>query len=317
MKKSNLKAILGLFFLATVLISCASTPSASKKAPATLTKTDSRAFWRIDGTDKNGNPSTVYIQGTFHLGDERIFPLSEEVQQAFVNADRHAGEISTQGYVDLAAAGPQLNAPNKDGKLVTDHLTEEEKAFVEYAFGENLAIVNPLEPWQIKTALALLIYTNTGLSSEYGLDNSFVATLSQMGKEWDGLDELQVQLDIITFGDYDTQIKMLKDILKVFLDEKESEELTKSTVELYESYVNDDMKTMEKLLTMSNKKDEDSDQLYIDYNHMVFRDRNQEWAQDITNYLEEGGTTFIFAGCGHWLGPDSTFKFLKKMKTIK
>ena len=89
------------------------------------------------------------------------------------------------------------------------------------------------------------------------------------------------------------------------------------TVDLYESYVNDDMKKMEKLLTMSNKKDEASDQLYIDYNHMVFRDRNQQWAQDITNYLDEGGTTFIFAGCGHWLGPDSTFKFLKKMKTIK
>ena len=117
MKKLNLKAILGAFILALVLTSCASTPSASKKALATLTKTDSRAFWRIDGTDKNGNPSTVYIQGTFHLGDERIFPLSEEVQQAFVNADRHAGEISTQGYADLAAASSQLNAPNKEGKL--------------------------------------------------------------------------------------------------------------------------------------------------------------------------------------------------------
>lgn len=317
MKKLNLKAILGAFVLALVLTSCASTPSDSKKIAATLTKTDSRAFWRIDGTDKNGNPSTVFIQGTFHLGDERIFPLSEEVQQAFANADRHAGEISTQGYADLAAASSQLNAPNKEGKLVTDYLTEEENAFLQMAFGENLAIVDPLDPWQIKTALSLLTYINTGLNSEYGLDNNFIATLSQMGKEWDGLDELQVQLDIITFGDYDTQIKMLKDMLKVFLDEKESEELTKMTVDLYESYVNDDMKKMEKLLTLSNKKDEDSDQLYIDYNHMVFRDRNQEWAQDITNYLEEGGTTFIFAGCGHWLGPDSTFKFLKKMKTIK
>ena len=314
MKKTNLRAILGAFVLALVLTSCASTP---KKAPATLTKTESRAFWRIDGTDKNGNPSTVYIQGTFHLGDERIFPLSEEVQQAFVNSDRYAGEISTQGYADLAQLGPVLNAPNKDGKLVTDHLTEEEKAFVQMAFGENITIVDPLEPWQIKTGLSVLIYTNTGLSAEYGLDNSFIATLSQMGREWDGLDELQVQLDIITYGDYDTQIKMLKDIIKVFTDEAEAEKLTESTVGLYESYVNDDMKEMERLLIMSDEDEEASDKLYVDYHNMVFRDRNKEWAQDITNYLNEGGTTFIFAGCGHWLGPDSTFKFLKKMKTIK
>ena len=188
MKKINLRAILGAFVLAVVLTSCASTP---KKAPATLTKTESRAFWRIDGTDKNGNPSTVYIQGTFHLGDERIFPLSEEVQQAFVNSDRYAGEISTQGCTDLSKMGPVLNAPNKDGKLVTDHLTEEEKAFVQMAFGENISIVDPLEPWQIKTGLNVLLFTNTGLSAEYGLDNNFIATLSQMGREWDGLDELQ------------------------------------------------------------------------------------------------------------------------------
>ena len=101
MKRFYPKSIIAAFILGLVLTSCVSTPSASKKAPAILTKTDSRAFWRIDGTDKNGNPSTVYIQGTFHLGDERIFPLSEEVQQAFINADRHAGEISTQGYYKL------------------------------------------------------------------------------------------------------------------------------------------------------------------------------------------------------------------------
>ena len=188
MKRTNLKAIFGAFLLAVILTSCASTP---KKTPATLTKTESRAFWRIDGTDKNGNPSTVYIQGTFHLGDERIFPLSDEVQEAFKNADRYAGEISTQGYAELAALGPELNAPNKDGKLVTDHLTDDEKAFVQMAFGQNLPIVDPLEPWQIKTALSLMIYTNTGLGSEYGLDNNFIASLTQMGREWEGLDELQ------------------------------------------------------------------------------------------------------------------------------
>ncbi len=314
MKKLNFKFLLGAFVLALALTSCASSP---KKAAASLTKTESRAFWRIDGTDKNGNPSTVYIQGTFHLGDERIFPLSEEVQQAFLNADRYAGEISTQGYQDLAAAGPQLNAPNKDGKLVTDHLTEEEKSFVQTAFGPNLSIVDPIDPWQMKTGLSLAIYTDSGLNPQYGLDNSFIASLTQMGKEWEGLDQLQVQLDIMTFGDYDTQIKMLKDLLKVFLDENEAKELFEQTNALYESYVEDDMEKMAELLTLSNEKDEESDKLYVDYNNMVFRDRNKEWAQDITNYLDEGGTTFIFAGCGHWLGDESTFKYLKKMKTIK
>lgn len=314
MKKINLKAMFGTIILAVILTSCASTP---KKAPATLTKTESRAFWRIDGTDKNGNPSTVYIQGTYHLGDERIFPLSEEVQQAFDNADRYAGEISTQGYAELAQMGPELNAPNKDGKLVTNHLTEQEKIFIQNAFGENLSLIDCLNPWQFTTGLGVMVYLDTGLSAQYGLDNNFIATLSQRGRQWDGLDDLQVQVDILTYGDYDTQIKMLKDLLKIFLDPDESAKLTERTIKLYNSYVNDDMSEVEKLLKLSNLDEEASDKLYINYHNMVFRDRNKEWAQDITNYLDEGGTTFIFAGCGHWLGPDSTFKFLKKMKTIK
>ena len=80
MKKLNIKLFAILFVAASLLVSCASKPKAAPKA--TLTRTDSRLFWRIDGTDASGNPSTVYIQGTFHLGDERIFPLSEEVINA-------------------------------------------------------------------------------------------------------------------------------------------------------------------------------------------------------------------------------------------
>ncbi len=314
MIRTNIKTLFGALFLAVLLTSCASTP---KKAPATLTKTESRAFWRIDGTDKNGKPSTVYIQGTFHLGDASIFPLSDEVQQAFLHADRHAGEISTKGYAELAQLGPVLNAPNKDGKLVTDYLNDEEKAFIQATFGENLEIINPLEPWQFTTALSMLVYLNTGLSAEYGLDNNFVASLSQLGKEWDGLDELKVQIDILTYGDYDTQIRMLKDVIKAFINEEEAVKLTERTVGLYASYYYDNLDEMEKLLLESDEEEEASDQLYVDYHNMVFRDRNKEWAKDITNYLNEGGTTFIFAGCGHWLGPDSTFNFLKQMKTIQ
>ena len=69
MKKMNLKRILGIVFAVALLSSCAST---SKSTAAKLTKTGSRAFWKIEGTDKNGNPSTVYIQGPSTLVTSRF-----------------------------------------------------------------------------------------------------------------------------------------------------------------------------------------------------------------------------------------------------
>lgn len=312
--KKYFKFFVTACFVALMLSSCATT---SKQAKAKLTKTQSRAFWKIEGTDVNGNPSVVYIQGTFHLGDERIYPLSEEVQKAFMSADRYAGELSTQSYVDLATISPSLAAPNKDGKLVTDYLTEEENAFMQMAFAENLPLVATLEPWQSTTALGIALYVNSGLSAEYGLDNSFVATLSQSGVAWEGLDDLQVQLDIITFGDYDTQIQMLKDTIKSLTDENANAELIESTVSLYDYYVADDMKKMANLFKEENDDEEEAAEFYNEYHKLVYTDRNEEWAQDITDYLAQGGTTFIFAGTAHWIGDESVFTFLKKMGTIK
>ena len=310
--KKFFKILLSVFVISLALVSCASSGSSTK---AKLTKTSSRAFWRIDGVDAQGNPSTVYIQGTFHLGDERIFPLSEEVQNAFINADRHAGEMSTQSYADFAAYGPVLNAPNKDGKIITDYLTDEENEYLKSVFGENLSIVVVLDPWQITNAMGLLPYINTGLSSEYGLDNTFITALSQNGLSWEGLDTVETQINVLTFGDYDTQIAMAKDAIKVMIDEKTNESTVKSTVDLYEAYVADNMKKMTKLLKSDIPADAPA--YYKEYSEMLWDNRNKDWAEDIANYLAQGGTTFIFAGCGHWLGDSSVFEYMKKNGTLK
>lgn len=315
MKKLNIKLFAILFVAASLLVSCASKPKAAPKA--TLTRTDSRLFWRIDGTDASGNPSTVYIQGTFHLGDERIFPLSEEVINAFQNADRWAGEMSTQAYIDLASMGEVLNAPNPDGKLVTDYLTEDEIAFLTSVYGDALPMLATLEPWQMSNGLSVLSFVNTGLNAQYGLDNSFVATLSQMGKEWEGMDELQVQLDVLMYGNYDEQVEMLKDNILMLTDEKLSKLNDEITVGLYEAYVANDADKMLELLNTEVDFEGRNEKLYDAYNKLVFETRNKDWAVDIANYLEEGGTTFIFVGSGHCLGDVSIFEFLKKNGTIK
>lgn len=45
--------------------------------------------------------------------------------------------------------------------------------------------------------------------------------------------------------------------------------------------------------------------------------RNKKWAKDIASFIEDGGITFIFSGCGHRAGKNSVFEYLRRQGTIE
>ena len=69
-----------LFIHALVL-----TASLAFSQKAELSKEYARFFWKITGTDKNGLPSYVFLQGTIHVGTEDLYPLDSKVMEAFTN----------------------------------------------------------------------------------------------------------------------------------------------------------------------------------------------------------------------------------------
>ena len=85
-----------------------------------------------------------------------------------------------------------------------------------------------------------------------------------------------------------------------------------ATNDLYEAYLANDAKKLESILTLSRMADEARGEFYRAYYNKLFTERNKAWADKILQYLDEGGTTFIFAGCGHFVGHDSVFANLEK-----
>ncbi len=169
------------------------------------------------------------------------------------------------------------------------------------------------EPWVTTYSLANVIYEGTGLSAEYGLDNMFLASAMQSDRKVYGLDDLQVQLDVMTYGNYEEQLDMLRDLLDDLADPTDEEADIKA---LYEAYIDDEKETVDRLNWESMEEDMDKHDFYEGYYKLLMGGRNEDWAKDITACLEEGGTTFIFAGAAHWVGKDSVFSYLKKMGTI-
>lgn len=293
-----------------LLTSCATSSKIYQNGFAEPEKIDSKLFWKIEGTDKNGIPSAVYLQGTIHVADERAFPFSETVTEAFKNSTRIYAELSEKDMksIELKSVGLVLKSLKKaGGRNIMNYLSDEEKQIVHNAVGESEANAYAMyEPWILTQMLTLNLYTAAGLSSTKSVDFYFYDMAKKQHKIVEGLDELQTQLDILTFGTYEEQLESLYSVIDGMNDpEKYTAELTK----LYEAYISDDRETLYYLFSSDL---EDSDEL----TEVLLDKRNKNWADQIANFLNEGGTTFVFAGSAHFLGDRSVFHYLKENGTI-
>ncbi len=323
MKKKNLLKKISIFafaILALAFTSCASSSKVaedsqavksektSKVKKAKLSEENSRFFWRIDGTDKKGKPSTIYVQGTIHIGNEKLNPYPDQVMNAFKNADRVYGEISTDDYGRLEAMTTQYVMDSyKEGRNLYDYLTDEEVEILKQLFTEEgMEQYLAFEPWVIENILTSAIYFASGLDSNASVDLYFENENISMGRKTQGLDTLKTQLDVLRFGDYNCQLYMLKKSLS----EYPFAETLNSLYEMYGYYLADDRESLEKSF------DDDNGEFSNEYEEKYFEElivkRNKNWAKTFKKLLDEGGTTFVFAGSAHFLGENSVFEFLKQ-----
>lgn len=316
--KRMLTAVLALSFM--LFVSCATTSTGTKtaKQKATLEKTSERMLWKISGTDKNGIPSAIYVQGTIHVGDERLV-VSDNVKKLFLSADRRIGEISSADYPKIEAETTEMmiegaKAVALETKDFRNDLSKESNAaLLSLIPEENVAQFAMFEPWVTNLLLSSSVLVTSGLDPNKALDSYFVNYAASNGLSTQGLDELQTQLDIIKFGSWDEQIVLLSETIKSLSTEDELEKAKKEVSDLYEAYINDDVAKIAELTDSS--KDEESE-VAKRYSKMLWHDRNAAWAELFEEYLKEGGTTFIFAGSGHFVGKDSVFMEMKKNKTL-
>lgn len=301
--------------------------SASEKASvqkASLTKEKPRFFWKISGVDKNGNPSFVYIQGTIHLGSEKLFPLDKEVLDAFNSADLLAGEISSEdmGKIQLYSMRlVQESFIKAGGKKVSENLSEKEVESLKNLLGGPLAfsMIDGAEPWVLSLALlGKTIQETTELTAEYSIDSYFRNLANESSRKVIGLDDLKSQFDILTFGTYEQQIKILKASIKECSEENYIQETKAELDSLYKAYISDDLEMLASISQKSNEKEiSEYGDFGEEYKKLVYDKRNEDWAKDIKEFLENGGSTFIYAGAAHWVGKNSVFEYLRKQGTIE
>jgi len=279
---------------------------------ASLKKYDSM-FWEIDGSDKNGNPSKIYIAGTYHLSDERSFPLAEEIEAAWNSSDRFICELSEADWdIFQSAVDKKVNESIILGtdKNLVDELTPQELLLISSLLGEEQAASYVCyQPWVLNSILSTVIMSVSGLDFTNSYDYYFIQKAKSEGKTFAGLDSLETQVELNSYGDWETQLEILHQTISCFEDLQAAVD---QILSFYEAYLSGDEKNFEKLYFDDINKSIEEEAYYKEYIDKLLTERNRLWAEKFAEYLDEGGTSFVFAGCAHFVGEESVFNFMKE-----
>ena len=317
-----MKKLFSLFVLLLILFAAGCKSVKSQETPKqgegietpltpTLKKYPGTMLWEIDGCDKNGQPSTIYLLGTYHAGDDRIMPFPQCVQTAIDSADRFVCELSQSDWNNMQSLMNDLTMQSflKDlSHTLIDDLTQDEIILItQYIDQQALAQLVCFEPWVLNNFLQQVIILASGLDTAMAYDVMIMQQIEQKHMTFEGLDSAQTQLDLISYGDWDTQLIMLRDTLK---DIENLSEAASEMYDLYKVFLEGDELAFEKAYYKDLETEILAHPVYEDYIKALLNDRNEAWANKIEDYLAEGGTTFIFAGNAHFVGPDSVFAYL-------
>lgn len=319
----QLSSIILIFVLA--LASCKSTgqqdgtsKTESHKVQAKkaqLTKYADAMLWQLDGTAADGSPSKVYLLGTYHAGDDRVLSFPECVQTALEESDHYVCELSSSVWTQLPDMMQSLTMQGFLTDLshtLIDDLTEEEITLItQFIDPQTLAQLVCFEPWVLNNYLQPIAMLAADLDSQKAYDvmvMDYIAT-QKNNQGFDGLDDAQTQLDLIAWGDWDTQLTMLRDTLD---DLRNLEQAAKEMSDLYEVFLTGDAQEFAELYFKDFDEEIKKHPVYKDYFDALLSKRNSDWAVKIANYLDEPGVTFVFAGCAHFVGADSVFDYMQQ-----
>ena len=279
-----------------------------------LTKYPDTMLWQIDGQTKDGSPSKVYLLGTYHAGDDRILTFPDCLAEALEESDRFCCELSSEEWAELPDMMQSLTLQSFLTDLshtLIDDLTADEITLINtYLDSQTFAQLVCFEPWVLNNYLQQIVMLAAGLDSQKAYDVMVMDYIqnNKDNQDFDGLDQAQTQLDLISYGDWDTQMVMLRDTLA---DLENLEEAAGEMTDLYEVYLSGKDQEFEELYFKDFETTIAKSPVYEDYFYKLLNQRNEAWALKIADYLEEPGVTFIFAGCAHFVGPDSVFSYMR------
>lgn len=287
------KILLTMIVMVTVLFGCQSDTAEERN--------DGGFLWKVENDD-----TTVYLQGTIHVGNEDFYPLNKKIEDAYEESDVVLPEI------DLNEVDPSISqtlmmelAMYEDGQTIADDLTEDTYAALEEILQENgmsIEMVQQFKPWFMEMLLMEFALEETEYSPEYAVDQYFLDRAAEDGKEIRELESFEEQLMMLSGFSDELQLEMLENAILNYDDM--AEELDEITAHWLSGATGE----------LSGTTDvEETFEGYEEYMEEMNTNRNIGMADTILELLEEdsGKTYFVFVGAMHMVEEPSIVSLIE------
>lgn len=272
-----------------------------------LTKEASKGFiWKVE---KDG--VEVHLLGSVHLGDATMYPLRDEIEEAFDQADHLVVEVNTAQQLDAQTAQEITKIQTyTDGTTLKDHVSAETYARIQ-AFLTDLGLetnaYDAFKPWAVYLDMVNYSAVVSGYQGGIGVDMYYLSRAQAVNKPILELESYSSQLGI--FDSYSAELQELQvnealDGIYGIADATDSSEPALDV--LVDLWIRGDDAGLEELVAAM----QESPELY----EKLLTNRHAGMLEKIEGYLnnEQKESYFVITGYLHMLGEDGLVTLLKE-----
>ncbi len=254
----------------------------------------------------------LYLLGSFHVLKPTDYPLSKDVDAAFIDAEKLVFEIPPQEMQSPELQQSMLMAAmRRDGSALSSELTPTQNEKLETWLAQNEAAlakqgIAPAMFQMFKPWFASLMVTMTGLSElgmqpELGLDQHFMGRADKGAKPVSGLETGAGQIELLAGMTAEEQRQMLEEAI----DSVSGGGI--ETQELHEAWRRGDVEALINGTIVEMQKE------YPRLYKAINVDRNDAWVPKLEERLKTAGTDdyLVVVGAMHLLGSDGVVEKLR------
>lgn len=248
------------------------------------------AMWVVKDDD-----TTIYLFGTFHVGDGKVEWFNDEVKTAFDQSREVVLELVPPEDPKTMAPLIEKYAMDQSGKTLTEKLSPAGRAKLAKllgAMGAPATALDKLTPMFAAMNLVMLPYQALGMTPAHGTETKLVGAAKSAGKTLGELEGIETQLKMLGRIPEAAQLAALEELLAKF-DE------APATIKRMVEYWNGG--NAEGFATLMKEMQGSTPEIY----KVMMTERNVRWAEWIDTRLDRPGTVFIGVGTAHLAGADS------------
>ena len=288
------RAMIMLCILGLIWGSPTLTSVGAQEVPAAV---NTKIWWKVQSSQ-----NTISLAGSIHVLQKHHYPLHHVFDDAFNESSRVIFEVDLDGQSSPRA---QMNMLRKglylNGETLPNVLSPESYATAKEKLkklGFQIEDFQRMKPWMVATAVMALELQKLGFDSAYGVDRHFFEKAQATGKDIQGLETVEFQVNLFN------QLPLLVQEQFLLQTLEDLQNLNKQVSDMVKAWQEGNVQDLETLL--------EGMQEYPELNQVFVINRNEDWLPYIEQALQEKEPVFIVVGALHLLGKEGLVAALKE-----